>query len=62
MTTETFRYSADGLDMVGRLALPQDISGVRPAVLVFPHAFGPGDHSIGKCERLADELGYVALE
>jgi dienelactone hydrolase len=62
MATETFNYQADGLDMVGRLALPDGAAGPRPAVLVFPHAFGPGDHSLGKAERLAKELGYVALE
>jgi dienelactone hydrolase len=62
MATETLKYEADGLGMVGRLALPDGAEGPRPAVLVFPHAFGPGDHSLGKAERLAKELGYVALE
>lgn len=62
MTIETFAYQADGLDMQGRLVLPDLSTGPRPAVLVFPHATGPGEHSLGKAERLARELGYVALE
>ena len=62
MPVEPFHYEVDGTEMVGRLALPEGASGRRPAVLVFPHAFGPGDHSLGKAKRLADELGYVALE
>ena len=60
MKTEEVRYTADGLDMVGRLVLPQ-ADGPRPGVLVFPHALGPGAHSLGKAEGLA-ALGYVALE
>ena len=61
MKTEHVRYSADGLDMIGTLVLPEDVSTPRPGVLVFPHAFGPGEHSRGKAEKLA-ALGYVALE
>jgi dienelactone hydrolase len=30
-------------------------------VLVFPEAFGLSAHAIGKAERIAQELGYVAL-
>lgn len=62
MPTETLHYPADGLDMIGRLVLPEGISDPRPGVLVFPHGFGPGAHSLGIAERLASELGYVALE
>ena len=32
----------------------------RPGVLVFPEAFGLGEHALSQAERLA-ELGYVAL-
>ncbi len=35
-------------------------AGPRAAVLVFPEAFGLGEHAIGRAERLA-ALGYVAL-
>lgn len=62
MTVEPFHYQVDGMEMVGRLVLPEGVSGRRPAVLVFPHAPGPGELSIGKARRIADELGYVALE
>ena len=61
MKTETLNYQADGLDMIGQLVTPDDVSTPRPGVLVFPHAFGPGAHSRGKAEQIA-ALGYVALE
>ena len=61
MKTEQLHYTADGLDMIGTLVLPDDVGAPRPGVLVFPHAFGPGEHSRGKAETLA-ALGYVALE
>ena len=62
MKTEELRYQADGLDMVGQLHLPDGHGGPRPAVLVFPHAFGLDHLSREKAEALAEELGYVALE
>jgi dienelactone hydrolase len=62
MKTEDLRYQTDGLEMVGRIVVPDGHGAPRPGVLVFPHAFGPGPHSHGKAERLAEELGYVALE
>ena len=34
--------------------------GPRVGVLVFPEAFGLGDHAIGRAERLA-ALGYIGL-
>jgi dienelactone hydrolase len=61
MKTETLHYAADGLDMVGHLALPDGAEGPRPGVLVFPEAFGLGEHAKARAERLAGELGYVAL-
>ena len=61
MQTEDIHYQADGLDMIGALVTPDDVSTPRPGVLVFPHAFGPGAHSRGKAEQIA-ALGYVALE
>lgn len=60
MTGELLRYDADGLSMVGNLYLPADLSSPRPGVLVFPEAFGLGDHARSKAERLA-AAGYVAL-
>lgn len=60
MTSEILRYEADGLSMESHLYLPQDISAPRPGILVFPEAFGLGDHAKSRAERLAG-LGYVAL-
>ena len=52
-------YEADTLTMKGKLFLP-DGAGPHPGVLVFPEAFGLGEHAIGRARRLA-ELGYAAL-
>ncbi len=60
MHTHTVEYQADGLRMLGHLALGTAESGRRPGVLVFPEAFGLGAHSKERAERLAG-LGYVAL-
>jgi len=54
------RYQSDGLEMVSSLHRPPG-SGPRPGVLVFPEAFGLGEHAMEKAERIASELGYVAL-
>ncbi len=59
MQTETLTYEADGLTMKSQLFM-QPASGPRPAVLVFPEAFGISEHAISRAKRLA-ELGYVAL-
>ena len=60
MHTEVLTYEADGLQMESHLYLDDSLSGPRPGVLVFPEAFGLGDHAKGRAERLAS-LGYVAL-
>ena len=60
MTGETLSYQADGLSMKGRLFRPTGVAGARPAVLVFPEAFGVGEHAYVQAEKLA-ALGYVAL-
>ena len=54
------RYQSDGLAMVSSLHRPAG-GGPAPGVLVFPEAFGLGEHAIEKAGRIADELGYVAL-
>ncbi|MEU8763316.1 dienelactone hydrolase family protein [Streptomyces sp. NPDC048659] len=59
VTTRTVEYRADGLTMVGHLALPAG-DGQRPAVLVGPEGMGPSDVERRRAEALA-ELGYVAL-
>jgi dienelactone hydrolase len=60
MAGQELRYQADGLEMVGSLHRPGG-GGRAPAVLVFPEAFGLGEHAIAVAERIARELGYVAL-
>ena len=63
MQNETLTYNADGLTMQSQLffdpaaGLP---AGKRAGVLVFPEAFGLGEHAISRARRLAG-LGYVAL-
>jgi dienelactone hydrolase len=59
--TESIRYQADGLDMIGHLAWDETATAPRPGVLVFPEAFGLGEHAKSRAERIARELGYVAL-
>jgi dienelactone hydrolase len=61
MKTESVRYEADGLQMVGHFAWDDRATDPRPAVLVFPEAFGLGDHAKQRAERLASEFGYAAL-
>ncbi len=59
MQNETLTYEADGLTLRSQLFF-QEGGGTRPAVLVFPEAFGLSEHAISRARRLA-ELGYVAL-
>jgi len=56
---ETLTYQADGLTMRSQLFF-EPASDRRAGVLVFPEAFGLGEHAISRARRLA-ELGYVAL-
>jgi dienelactone hydrolase len=60
MHSETLRYEADGCAMRSDLYLDPDRSGPRPGILVFPEAFGLGDHARDRARRLA-ERGYVTL-
>jgi dienelactone hydrolase len=46
--------------MEGQLFRPANASGDRPAVIVYPEAFGLGKHALGKAEKIA-ALGYVAF-
>ena len=59
MQTEILTYAADGLTMKSQLFMEPG-SGARSGVLVFPEAFGLGEHAISRARRLA-ELGHVAL-
>ena len=59
MRHETLTYQADSLTMLSQIFF-EPASGLRAGVLVFPEAFGLGEHAISRAERLA-ALGYVAL-
>ena len=52
MKSEELRYEADGLSMIGRFTWDETATSPRPGVLVFPEAFGLGEHAIGRGERL----------
>jgi len=59
MRHETLTYEADGLSMRSQLFF-EPKSSPSAGVLVFPEAFGLGEHAISKAQRLAG-MGYVAL-
>ncbi|WP_329619138.1 dienelactone hydrolase family protein [Streptomyces sp. NBC_01255] len=59
ITTRKIEYPADGLTMVGHLALPTGVDR-RPAVLIGPEGPGLNDFQRRRADALA-ELGYVAL-
>ncbi|WP_369207837.1 dienelactone hydrolase family protein [Streptomyces sp. PU-14G] len=59
VTTRTVAYPADGMTMVGHLALPSG-AGPRPAVLLGPEGMGLSDVERRRADALA-ESGYVAL-
>ncbi|NMD97437.1 dienelactone hydrolase family protein [Rhodococcus sp. BL-253-APC-6A1W] len=59
IATRTVEYPADGLTMVGHLALPSG-ADLRPAVLIGPEGPGLNDFQWLRADALA-ELGYVAF-
>ncbi len=60
MKTQTLRYTDGKTKFIGHLASDDTRAGRRPGIVVFPEAFGLGDHARERAERLA-QLGYVAL-
>ncbi len=60
MHSEVLKYEANGLHLESVLYFDESKAGKRPAVLVFPEAFGLSEHTKEKAQRLA-ELGYVTL-
>lgn len=60
MASHTIVYTADGLSLKGQLFRPAGSAASRPGVLVFPEAFGLGDHALSKAEKIAS-LGFVTL-
>jgi dienelactone hydrolase len=61
MTTQTVTYTDAGTTLKGFLAYDDKQTGKRPGILVMPEAFGLGKNAKARAQRLADELGYVAL-
>ena len=59
MSGKTIAYSADGVEMIGKLYEPGG-EGPRPGVLVAHESPGLTGHTESVCERLA-ALGYVAF-
>ncbi len=60
MHREILSYQADGLSMKSELFVAEAGASGRPGILVFPEAFGLGEHARARAERLAG-LGFVAL-
>jgi dienelactone hydrolase len=60
MKTQTLEYTNGKTKFIGYLASDDSRDGRRPGIVVFPEAFGLGDHARQSAERLA-QLGYVAL-
>lgn len=60
MKTKTLEYTNGKTKFIGYLASDDTRDGRRPGVVVFPEAFGLGDHARRRAERLA-QLGFVAL-
>jgi dienelactone hydrolase len=61
MPTQTVTYTDAGTTLKGFLAYDDKQTGKRPGILVMPEAFGLGKNAKARAQRLADELGYVAL-
>ncbi|QEU94813.1 dienelactone hydrolase family protein [Streptomyces kanamyceticus] len=59
ITTRAVEYPADGLTMIGHLAVPAG-TGRAPAVLLGPEGAGHNDVQCRRADALA-ELGYVAF-
>jgi dienelactone hydrolase len=58
--TQAQTYEADGIRMIGYLAVDDAQSGTRPGVLIAPEAPGLDDYNRERCRRMA-ELGFAAL-
>ncbi|MEA3001888.1 MAG: hypothetical protein QOH81_676 [Sphingomonadales bacterium] len=60
MKSELVIYEADGLTFHSRLYRNPPAGASQAGILVFPHAFGLGNHATARAERLA-ALGYAVL-
>src|SRR5215468_4644778 len=60
MQTKALDYCDGAVTCKGQLAYDDNHSGRRPGVVLFPEAFGIGEHVFERARRLA-ALGYIAL-
>lgn len=60
MVTEPLRYEASALNMEGRIVRPAQPADNGLGILIFPDAFGLGEHALTQAERFA-ALGHVVL-
>lgn len=60
MVTEPLRYEAAGLKMESRIVRPAQPATDGLGILLFPDAFGLGEHALAQAERFA-ALGHVVL-
>jgi dienelactone hydrolase len=60
MKTQQLAYTNGKTKFLGHLAWDDAVQGARPGIVVFPEAFGLGDHARERANRLA-QAGYVAL-
>ena len=60
MKAQQLAYTNGKTHFLGHLAWDDTAQGVRPGIIVFPEAFGLGDHARERANRLA-QAGYVAL-
>jgi dienelactone hydrolase len=60
MASKTLDYRDGSVTCKGYLAYDEKRTGTRPGVVLFPEAFGIGEHVMERARKLA-ALGYVAL-
>lgn len=60
LTSKEISYEADSITMNGYLALPGEIEGKRPGILVVHEWWGHNDYARKRADMLA-EMGYVAF-
>jgi len=60
MKAQQLAYTNGKTKFLGHLAWDDTARGARPGIIVFPEAFGLGDHARERANRLA-QAGYVAL-
>lgn len=60
MNSRQVEYTNGKLNFIGRLYWDEALVGKHPGIVVFPEAFGLGEHACQRAEQLA-QLGYVVL-